>query len=452
MRIVIVGGGVVGFSLAEHLMYENHDVTLIEKDPNVCKIDGDRLDIKLVCGNGSSPRVLEAAGVRGADMILAVTPIDELNIIVCAIAEQYGIPSRIARIRSNEFRGHDSSIDIGKMGVTLVIDPEQVVVDSIVQYVETPGATDSSNFQKGNILVRAYQVTEDMPIANKTLIEIGKEEKTNSFLFVAAVRNGEGIIPHGDYKIEPGDEIYGIFPRDSIDAYLDLFNRTRKDVKNVVIAGDSLTAVQLAKALQGLVDKVVLVDRDAEHAQQAADILNNVDIVHGDCTESSILKEVYVRNAQFFIAVAKETEYNVMSALLARAEGAREVIAVSNEIRQDRLFNSIGIDNVIYPRLAIAREILEAIQRGHIGQVVRIRNLNIEALRITAEKNSPITGKPLQNIRSKIQKGSIISAILREDEMIIPDGNSVIEPGDQMIVISYTKHLARVRKLFKSRK
>lgn len=452
MRIVIVGGGVVGFSLAEHLMYENHDITLIEKDPNVFGNDSDRLDIKLICGNGSSPRVLEAAGIKGADMVLAVTPIDELNIIVCSIAQQYGIESRIARIRSNEFHGDHASIDIGKMGVTLVIDPEQVVVDSIIQYVETPGASDSSNFQDGNILVRAYRVTEDMPIANKTLIEIGKDSDTKSLLFVAAVRDGEGIIPHGDYLIKPGDEIYGIFPRDSIDTYLELFNQTSKDVKNVVITGDSLTAIQLADALQEIVDKVVLVNPDAEHARQAADLLNNVDIVHGDCTESSILKEVYVRNAQFFIAVAKETEYNVMSALLAKAEGAREVIVVSNEIRQDRLFNSIGIDNVIYPRLEIAREILEAIHHGQVGRVVRIRDLNIEALRITAEQDSPITGKPLQHIRSKIQKGSIISAIIREEEMIIPDGDTVIEPGDQMIVITYTKHLARVRKLFKSRK
>ena len=147
MRIVIVGGGVVGLSLAEQLMFENHDISLVEKDPNVCRIDGDRLDIKLICGNGSSPRVLEAAGIEGADMILAVTPIDELNIIVCAIAQQYGILSRIARIRSNEFHGGDASVDIGKMGVTLVIDPEHVVVNSIVQYIETPGASDSSNFQ-----------------------------------------------------------------------------------------------------------------------------------------------------------------------------------------------------------------------------------------------------------------------------------------------------------------
>jgi trk system potassium uptake protein TrkA len=222
-------------------------------------------------------------------------------------------------------------------------------------------------------------------------------------------------------------------------------------VDNVIITGESLTAIQLANALKDIIDKVVLVDPNAGHAKHAADVLNNVEIVHGDCTDSAILNEVYVRNAEFFIAVGKETEYNIMSALLAKAEGAREVIAVAAELRHDRLFSSIGIDHVIHPRLAIAQEIMEVINRGQIGRVVRIRNLDIEAIRIIAEENSPITGKPLQHVRSKIQKGSIIGAVLRGDQMIIPDGSTVIEPGDQMIVITYTQHVSRVRKLFKSR-
>jgi trk system potassium uptake protein TrkA len=451
MRIVIVGGGVVGFSLAEQLRYENHDVSLVEKDPRVCQDIGSRMDIQLVCGNGSSPHILEAAGIKGSDMVLAVTPFDELNIVICAVAKQYDVPARIARIRSNEFRGGDASIDIGQMGVTLVIDPEQVVVDSIVQYVETPGACDATNFQEGGILMRGYHITDDMPIVNRQLSDIRKDIREHPLLFIAAVKQNKGIIPHGDYIIEAGDDIFGIFPRSSIDTYLSLFNKTRKDVDNVIITGESLTAIQLANALKDIIDKVVLVDPNAGHAKHAADVLNNVEIVHGDCTDSAILNEVYVRNAEFFIAVGKETEYNIMSALLAKAEGAREVIAVAAELRHDRLFSSIGIDHVIHPRLAIAQEIMEVINRGQIGRVVRIRNLDIEAIRIIAEENSPITGKPLQHVRSKIQKGSIIGAVLRGDQMIIPDGSTVIEPGDQMIVITYTQHVSRVRKLFKSR-
>ncbi|HDL03016.1 MAG TPA: Trk system potassium transporter TrkA [candidate division Zixibacteria bacterium] len=451
MKIIIVGGGIVGSSLAEHLEKGHHDISLIEIDSRTCQNIGERLDILIICGSGSSPRLLEQAGIRNADMIIAVSPNDELNILVCAIAQQYGVATRIARIRSNEFRSEDATINIGKLGVTLIIDPESVVVDSITQFVETPGATDAVNFQNGNVLMRGYTVSEDMPIVNRTLKDIRQHNRDNPMLFIAAIRGGKATIPDGDYEIKAGDDIFGIFPRASLDTYLGLFNRTRKDVDNIIISGDSRTAIILADTLSKFVPHVVLVDPDADHARHAADVLNNVEIIHGECTDSSILSEVYVRNAKFFIGVANETDYNIMSALLARAEGAREVIAVSSETQHDRLFTSIGIDHVIHPRLAIAREILEAINRAQIGRLVKIRDVDIEAIRITAAEQSPITGRPLQHVRSKIQKGSIIGTVLRGEDMIIPDGNTVIEPGDQMIIITYSRNVSRVKKLFKSR-
>ncbi len=451
MRIIIVGGGVVGFNLAEHLRYEHHDISLIEKDQAIYEQIKDRSDIQILCGKGTSPRLLEAAGIKTADMLIAVTPVDEINILLCSMARQYGVETRIARIRSDEFRDEDTAIELSEMGVTLIIDPESVVVDSILHFVETPGASNAINFQDGNVLMRGYRVVEDMPVVGQPLSEIRRENLEHPLIFVAAIRDGTATIPDGDFVIKAGDEIFGIFPRSSLETYLNLFNRTAKDVKNIIISGASLTAVLLAEALEGMVEKVILIDPDTEHAQMAADRLNNVDIVNGDSTNSGILNEIYIRNADFFIAASKENEENVMSALLAKAEGASEVVAIITDTRHDQLYESIGIDHVIHPRLAIAREILEAIHHGHIGQIVQIRDLNIEAIRITAEENSPITGRPLRHVRSKIQKGSIISTVLRGDKMIIPDGNTVIEPGDQMIVITYSNNVSRVRKLFKSR-
>jgi len=451
MKIIIVGGGVVGFALAEHLEREKHSISLIEKDAAICEDINERLDARIICGNGTSPRLLEAAGISKADMVIGVSPIDEFNIMVCAIAKQYGVNTRIARIRSNEFRGSDSSIDIASLGVTLIIDPESVVVDSIAQFVQTPGAFEAVNFQNGNVLMRGYRVTEDMPIANMPIVDIKQEAESLPMLFIAAVREGKGFIPDGQYVIKPGDELFGIFSNEILETYLGFFSSKQKSVDNVIISSDNLTGILLADKLQKFVKRVTLIDPDPEHARMAAETLNNVEVINGDCTESTILKELYVRNAQFFIATAKETEFNVMSALLAKAEGASEVIAVSSEVRHDELFESIGIDHVIHPRLAIAREILEAINRGQIGRIAKISNHDIEAIRITAEEGSPITGRAVSQLRNKLQKGTIIGAIFRGEDMLIPDGNTIIEPFDKMILISYTKNIPKIKKQFKAK-
>lgn len=451
MRIVIVGGGVVGYSLAQHLLYEKHVISLIESDPRVADDIAAKMDLQVIAASGSSPSALEEAGIQGADMVIAVTPVDEINILVCSIARQYDVLQRIARLRSREFLMPDRRVSLVDLGVTAFIFPEQVMVDAILQYIETPGATDAVNFENGNILMRGYRARAGMPMVGKSLVEIRSMMAPEKFLVAAVLRGDKGIIPPGEFVIEENDKVFGLFPREAIPAFMDLIDESHPSVKRVILTGNNLSTLELASALENRIPSVTLVDPDLTHAEKMAAKLNKVEVIHGDCTEVDILGELDLDRADFFVASSSEADYNMLSALLAKSEGAREVIAVSTEYRHDKLFHSIGIDHVINPRVTAAREIMQIISRGHIGSVVRLGDAEIEAVRLTVPESSDIAGMPLKKVWRKLRRGALIGIIIRGGAMIIPDGEAVFEPQDHVITIAYTKFLPEIRRLFKDK-
>jgi len=450
MRTIIVGGGVVGYSLADQLLKDKHNLSLVESDPKLCEQIGEKLDLQIMCGSGSSPAVLKEAGVDGADMILAVTPNNEVNVVACAIAAQYGVKRRIARLRGQEFTEAARLVDLDKLGITSVIHPEEVLVDQIMQYVETPHAVESANFESGRILMRGFLVDETMALANKTPREIRESSAADILLFAAIVRDGIGMIPDGSTLIEPGDTLYTLFPRESLDRFLAVTGHERKPNRKIIMTGDGYGAMELAQAFENLGDyHVTFVDPNLKHAEQAAAVLNDVDVLHGDCTDVDLLRELNVGSASFFISVSQSPDYNMLSSLLAKAEGAHEVIATTTESRHNRLFNSIGLDHVINQRLTTAREILEIISRGHIGAMVRLADIDIEAVRFNVDPDSDMAGARVKKIAHKLKKGSIIGVIVRQDSMILPDGETVIEADDHVIIITHHRNLPTLSKLFK---
>jgi trk system potassium uptake protein TrkA len=448
MHIVIVGGGVVGFSLAEQLLADKHQLSLVETDPELCQQLSEKLDLQIVNGSGTSPSVLSQAGLRGADMVLAVTPSNEVNILVCAIAAQYDVKRRIARLRGDEYRSDSGLIDLEQLGITTVIQPEKTLVDHILQYVDTPHALEAANFENGRILMRGYRVTENMEIANKTPREIRETIMPLVVLFSAIVRDGLGMIPDGETKILPGDIVYSLFPRESLERFLKLVGIESKNRK-VIITGDSYATVQLAMALDKTDNHVIYVDTNREHAEQVAGQLDHIEVLHGDCTQNDLLRELNVDKASFFIATSEEADYNMLSSLLAKAEGVHEVVATTIELHHGKLFKSIGIDHIVNPRLTTAREIMEIISRGHIGGKFKLSDVEIEAVRFTVDPDSDVAGIRVQKIATKLKKGTIIGIIVREDRLIVPGGDTVIEAGDHVIIITLMKNLPYLSKLFK---
>jgi trk system potassium uptake protein TrkA len=380
-------------------------------------------------------------------MVIAVTPFDEVNLLVCNIAKQYGVRQRIARLRSREFISSDRKVSLEDIGVTAFIFPEKVIVDAIRQYIETPGASDAVNFENGSILLRGYNVRKGMPIVGKSLIDIRSIMAPEMFLVAAVERDGKGMIPPGDFVIREGDEVFGLFPRSAIPSFMNLIDESHT-VKRVILTGNNISTVELAAAIEEDISSVVCVDPDLTHAEEIATQLKKTQVIHGDCTEVDLLSELGIDKADFFIASSNEADYNMLSALLAKSEGAREVVAVSTEYRHDKLFHSIGIDHVINPRITAAREIMQIISRGHIGSVVQLGDADIDAVRLIIPEGSEAVGAPLKDLWKKLRKGALIGILIRGDTMTIPDGETVMEPGDHVITIAYAKFLPRIRRMF----
>lgn len=450
MNIIIVGGGSVGYSLAEHLGTGTHHITVIDQNADLCNSINSKLDVITIAGSGTNPTILENADIKNAHMLIAVTPSDDANLLCCNFGKQYGVDKRIARIKLTDYTTNHSSISLRRLGVTHVIYPEKEIVNSIMQYVELPDFTESANFQSDNVYLRGYKITEEMPITDKTLLEVTELAAPAQLLIVLIIRDGKSIMPSGAERILAGDEIIAIMPSESIDSFRKLLHRHESKIKKIVISGDSLTAIHLAEALEPMADRIILVDPNVEHGREAASLLNKAEVLHGDCTSVEMLQEVHIAETPFFIAAGIDSEDNIMACLLAKAEGAQKVIAVTTNERHTRLFKSLGIDHVINPRKITSQKIIENIFKIPISTLLTIKNADVKVSRLIAGKKSHITGKPLHEVSGLTRESIIIGCVFRNDQVIIPSGQTVIQPQDEVLVICPPKNLKLARRLFKS--
>ena len=449
MNIIVVGGGSVGFNLAERLSKSKHHITIAELDTNLCDAISGKLDVRAITGSGSDPLVLEGAGIRNADMIIAVTNFDETNLLCCNFAKQYGVSKRIARLHSPHYTQQGTMIDLAEVGVTHVIEPEKEIVNSILQYIELPEATESANFKSDNVYLRGYTITEDMPIANKTLPEITELAGSAKLLIVLINRNGKSIMPSGSDQVLPNDEIIAIMPSESLEAFKKLLNQNEFIPGKIIISGTSLTALHLAQSLEALADRVILVDPDEQHGMEAASLLDKTEVLHGDCTDVEMLQEIHVEDASFFIAADKDSEDNIMASLLAKAEGTKQVIAVTENERHTNLFKKLGIDHIVNPRKITQQKIIANIFRVPIGTLLTLKNMDIEVSRFIAQKNSRIIGMPLREIREFSRNSIIIGCVFHNGDVIIPSGDTIIEENNEVLVICTKKNEKLAAKFFK---
>jgi trk system potassium uptake protein TrkA len=452
MKILIIGAGAVGFSIAKQLSKEGHDISVVDENPKLIRKITEKLDVSVIAGNGTSPSVLEAAGVKDAHMVLAVTTSDEVNIVVCILASKYsnGKKIKIARIRNSEFTGNKSIFKHNGFCVDHMINPEQIIVESIIKIIEAPGATFAVDFPIGDVILRGFHVPDDAPLVGLKFSELEDIEYTDSFLIVYIQRDDEMITPSHSTTILPDDNIFVLISKIGLPYFLPMVNRRADEVEKVIIYKASRTGMLLAEKLENSPIAVTIIEPEKDKAEMAAASLRNAVVLHGDATEIDVLKDAAVEITDIFIALSENEQANLLTSLLAKKNGVKKTIVLTNETELVHIINQVDVDVVVNPRLVTASAILQHVRRGQILSIAKLGDSEVEAIELIAESGSEIVKKPLQKIR--FPKKSILGAIVRNGTMLLPKGIDIIHPGESVIVFTMPDAIERVQALFSNKK
>jgi trk system potassium uptake protein TrkA len=446
MKVLIVGAGEVGFHLAQRLSEENQDVILIESDPERAEFASQQLDVLTIHGNGASLPVLEKAGARGAQLMLAVTSQDEVNLISCLAASRMGVRYTIARISNPEYYAQGSVLSREALGIDLLINPERECAAETLQLLQSAAANDVAQFADGRVQLIGVLVRPGAPVAGRTLAEIGQDRNQFHFVTAAIVRDGQTLIPRGPDRIEAGDQLYLLAPADEAQNVPRIAGYQGYDLRRVMIAGGSTEAEYLAELLEQQGIECTILDNDRRRCVELAERLPKALILHGDATDLELLEMEGVSGIDGFVASTGHDETNMLSSLLAKNVGARKVISLVHKFDYLPIVPKVGVDAAVSPRMATVNAILHYVRRGRVMTVAALKGIEAETIEFSVGPDSAVTGRALQDIA--FPKDAIVGTIIRGDQIIIPKGSDTLLAGDEVIVFALPGAISPLEKLF----
>ncbi|MCK5214419.1 MAG: Trk system potassium transporter TrkA [Candidatus Omnitrophica bacterium] len=446
MRIIIVGAGIIGSNLAKFLTDENHEVYIIETDPETARKVDEKLDAKVIVGNGADPEALKKAGIEQADLVIAVTTSDETNLVVGVLAESFGAKRRIARVRSVSLSNVLDEVGYAKFHLDELINPEELASQTIIKTIETPGASEVADFAEGKILLRAFDIPEASHLCGLRVEEVRDEDFPWPFIIVAIKRNGSVLIPKGDTFVEAEDRIYVLLPHQSLGEFLTFVNPESRMPKKVVIYGATHMGQRVAKALSEKISDVILLEENPLIAEKAAGALESIRVINGTAAEKDILVECGIEAADAFIATSGNDHSNLVSAVLAKKMGAKRTAIITQHPDYMSIVDALKIDALINPRLLAMQQILRLVRGKGIQSVTKMMDCDAEALEFIPEPGAPITKSPIKNIN--FPKNSIVGAVSREDGVILVDGETEIKAGERVIVFCQESAVKKLQSLF----
>jgi trk system potassium uptake protein TrkA len=454
MKVIICGAGQVGAPIARRLAAENVDVTVIDKSPQLISHIRDSIDVRGLVGLASLPNVLEAAGAEDADMIIAVTQADEVNMIACQVAHSlFNVPTKIARVRDQNYlrpiwadlfsRNH--------MPIDFIISPEVEVARAVARRLQVPGAFDMIPLADDKVRVIGVRCLSDCPILNTPLRQLTGIFPDLKIVIVSIVRGDEAIVPSSEEQLQAGDEVYFVAETGHLARAMTAFGHDEAEARRVVVIGGGNIGLLIAQRIEtefpGVSAKLIEIDK--KRAELITESLENTVVLNGDALDPEILEEVNVGAAETLIAVTNEDEVNVFASLLAKQAGCGRTITLVNGATYNTLVTGLGIDVVVNPIAITVSTILQHLRRGRIRAVHSLREGVGEIIEAVALETSGLVGTAIKEI--KLPSGALFGAIVRDGEVIVPRGSTVINTNDRVILFARLQAVKKVEKLFSVR-
>lgn len=435
MRAIVVGGGLVGSTLAAKLAADGHDVVLVERNRELLSSLAESLDVQTIAGNGATVSVLREAGIESCDLLLATTDSDEANMVVALVGSAlFGVPRVVARLRDP---GHEASlgaIAAEVAGRRLAVNPDVAAVERILSLLTVPGAADVVPFFDDHLLVAGFPVSASSDFNGLLLSHLSLLFPATPMLVVAIRRDGTWLIPHGEDEIRAGDLVYFAMDPRELDNVLALLGETGRREGRVMVVGATRIGVELARRLEAQGVAVVLLDRRRPDCEAAAAVLGESLVVHGSATDRELLEAEGAERAAGFVACTDDHEENIVACLLAKRVGAAHTFALVDNPALAGLMDAVGVDSVISPRLLSVGLALQFARRGRVTAVANLMEETVEAVEAVAQAGSRLVGAPLQQLG--LPRGVLVAALERGGRLLVPRGPDRIEPGDKVLFIT----------------
>ena len=447
MEVIVVGAGQSGKHIAQVLSQDNHDVTLIDAERERLEWAEESLDVRTICDHGASPQVLEVAGAPQAHLVAAVTDSDEVNLITAATAHQLGAKRTAARVYDQSYYGGGRIQYRNILGIDLIISPQSLTAFEIAKLVENPAAIAVETFVQGRVQMREMEVREGSPVVGQMIEEVFPPDRDNGVLAVSLTRGDLVSIPGPRDELLPGDQIAVIMPADRSGDVRRQFHDVEAGAENVVIAGGGTTSLMLAQLLEGRNLDVTLIEERRDRCEALSRVLSHTHVIHGDATRLAVLEEERVEKADVFVALCGSDEVNLMSTLQAMERGVARTIVSVNRVDYVRLVERVGIDHAVSARLLTGNRIMALMGQAHITSVALLHGGKAEVVEVKAEPGVPAVNRVIGD-DVRFPKGSIIGALVRGDEIIVPRGGDVILPGDIVIAFALASVVDELGEMF----